>query len=87
MNIDKINFEDVYEKTCEEFNAFCAKRDILHEMILEFYTKKDFYSETVKYLEQKSESLMDRCDTLYVILQYLRNLKYGRAFNVGPKVN
>jgi hypothetical protein len=80
------DFQVDYEKVREDFHAYSAKSQLLHEMILERYQVKDFESEIVKVLEKKRVEIRDQADKLYDVSKYLNNLTKGYPFNVGPRV-
>jgi hypothetical protein len=82
----QFDFQTEYEKANENFHEYSDKSQFLHEMIMEFYGKKDFESETVKFLLSKSEVTRKQSDKFYDIQKYLNNLKDGMPFNVSRRI-
>jgi hypothetical protein len=75
-----------YEKAREEWIAYSAKGQLLHEMIMERYQIKDFESDVLNFLDQKQMEISAKRDKLYDVQKYLNNLGKGYPFNVGPRV-
>jgi hypothetical protein len=75
-----------YERSREKWIDFCAKSEVLHEMLMERYKNKDFDSETVIFIEKKREEIRLLRDKFYVIQNYLNNLKNGYPFHVSRTV-
>jgi hypothetical protein len=80
------DFQMDYEKVREEWIAYSAKSQLLHEMIRERYQLKDFDSETLQILDQKIVQIRTQADKLYDVQKYLNNLSKGYPFNVSSRV-
>jgi hypothetical protein len=80
------DFQNDYEKVREDFHAYSAKSQLLHEMIMERYQIKDFESEVVKVLEKKRGEINALSDKFYDVQKYLNNLRKGYPFNVSRRV-
>jgi hypothetical protein len=87
-SFDELNFEflNEFEKAREEWFAYSSKSNVLNEMLLECYAKKDFESETVKFIQSKLDIISQQEDKFYDIQKYLQNLKNGYHFNVRSSV-
>jgi hypothetical protein len=81
-----IDFQNDYEEVREKFDAYCAKAQLLHEMIMDRYQIKDFESEVVKVLEKKRAEIKELTDKFYDVQKYLNNLRKGYPFNVCRRV-
>jgi len=85
---EELQFEFLvsHERTREEWNAYSAKSELLNDMLMELYSKKDFESETVKFIDHKRDIVREKRDKFYDIQKYLGNLKDGYPFNVNRLV-
>jgi hypothetical protein len=85
---DELQLEFVldYEKANEKYYAYSAKSELLHEMIIDCYKKKDFDSEIVKLLDSKITEVKKQRDKFYDVSRYLQNLKNGYPFHVRSSV-
>jgi hypothetical protein len=75
-----------YEKVREEWFVYCAKSDLLHEMQMELRSKKDYDSETWKFVDNKLDIIREQREKFYTIQKYLLNLTKGFPFHVSYRV-
>lgn len=86
FKFEELELIEVIEEVREELNPLYIKHSYLHEMIREFYAKKDLDSETVKYLDKKLDELNARMKILQNVRDYLENLENGVPFNLNKRV-
>lgn len=86
LDFETLDLKEVLESVREELNPLYVKHEHLHEMVREFYDKKDFESETVRYLQGKLDDLNARLDTLRKVRDYLSNLVQDVPFYVNRRV-
>ncbi len=84
--IDDIDLEPVLREVRKELDPLYVKHELLHEMVREFYAKKDYDSETVIYLLRKIDQLNRRLEVLQKVRDNLANLEQGVPFNVNRRV-
>lgn len=84
--IDDIDFEPVLKEVREKLDPLYVKHECLHEMLNEFYDKKDFDSDTVIYLLRKIDELNGRMETLRKVRDYLANMADDVPFQVNRRV-
>ncbi|MDQ0412680.1 hypothetical protein [Mesobacillus stamsii] len=86
FKINDIDFEPVLKEVREIMDPLYVKHECLHEMLQEFYGKKDFESDTVNYLLRKIDELNGRMDILRDVRDYLTNMVAGVPFYVDTRV-
>jgi hypothetical protein len=79
-------FRFEHERARETCLEYCAKSDILHEMLMERYKNNDIESETVMFIEKKRDEIRMLREKFYDIQKYLDNLQNGYNFNVSRTV-
>lgn len=86
IRIEELDIRSALEEVRGTIGPLLVKHEHLHEMLREFYDKKDFDSETVIYLLRKINELNKRLDTLDKVRDYLINMYDGIPFQVNMRV-
>lgn len=86
VNFEQLEIEAPLKEVREKLEPLYVKHECLHEMLNEFYDKKDFDSDTVIYLLRKIDELNGRMDILRNVRDYLANMVEGVPFQVNRRV-
>lgn len=86
VDFESLDFKTSLEDVREKLNPLYVKHECLHEMLNELYDKKDFGSDTVKYLHKQIDELNARMEILQKIRDYLGNLVDGVPFQTKRRL-